>query len=444
MGVATQFIVGAIAAFGAFCLGAVIGWSGPVENEVKSGDAYDFTPDTTEWGLVGSLMTLGAAFSCIPVGILIGRIGRKVTMLLLLPPFVVGWLLILLAMHIAMLLLGRFVVGFCGGAFCVASPIYTTEIAELQYRGIMGCFFQLLIVHGILYAYVIGAFANAWWFNIACGILPVVYFLMFMWMPESPVYLAQKGKSERAEKSLKFLRGKDADVSAEMKTLATDNPTEQSSISSRLCRRVTLKGLFLSIALMVFQQFTGINAIVFYTTFIFESAGSSLEPRFSTIIVGIVMAIATVISIFLIEKLGRKVLLLISAFLMGISTLTMSLYFGFFLSSDIGWLALTAICVFIIGFSVGFGPVPWVMMAELFAEDVKALAGSIAGTTNWLAAFVVTLLFPVLNEQIGAAACFGIFCGFAVVAFVFVLFLIPETKGKTLNEIQAKLGEKKE
>jgi len=116
MGKATQFIVGIIGAMGAFCLGAVIGWSGPVETEIKYFGAYEFAPDTTEWGLVGSLMTLGAAFSCIPVGLLIGKIGRKTTMLSLLPPFFIGWLLIILAVHISMLLIGRFVVGFCGGA----------------------------------------------------------------------------------------------------------------------------------------------------------------------------------------------------------------------------------------------------------------------------------------------------------------------------------------
>ncbi|XP_016929967.2 facilitated trehalose transporter Tret1 [Drosophila suzukii] len=444
MGKATQFIVGIIGAMGAFCLGAVIGWSGPVETEIKYFGAYEFSPDTTEWGLVGSLMTLGAAFSCIPVGVLIGKIGRKTTMLSLLPPFFIGWLLIILAVHISMLLIGRFVVGFCGGGFCVAGPMYTTEIAEIRYRGIAGCFFQLLIVNGVLYAFIVGAFANTLYFSIACAIWPIIYFLIFMWMPESPVYLAQKGKTEKAEKSLRFLRGKDADVSGELKDMSAEGQKETTSTGKLLCRKVTLKGLFLSIFLMIFQQMTGINAIIFYSTFIFQTAGSTLEPRFSTIIVGVVMVVSTVISILLIERLGRKVLLLISSAMMGVSTLIMALYFGLLMTSGVGWLALMAVCCFIIGFSVGFGPIPWVMMAELFAEDVKALAGSIAGTTNWLCAFIVTLLFPVLNLHIGAAACFGIFCGFAVAAFLFVLFLIPETRGKTLNEIQAKLGEKKE
>ncbi|XP_017087834.2 facilitated trehalose transporter Tret1 [Drosophila bipectinata] len=440
MGVVVQFVAGLIAALGAFCLGCVIGWSGPVELEVKAGKAYNFTPNTVEWGLTGSLMTLGGAFSCIPVGVLISKIGRKITMLGLVIPFMLGWACIIYPLHIAMLLIGRFVVGFCGGSFCVAAPVYNTEIAELRFRGIQGCFFQLMVVHGILYAFVAGAFCKVMLFNIACAVWPIIFFVLFFFMPESPVYLQQKGKSEQAEKSLKYLRGKDADVSGEMKEIAAESNKDKEPIGKAMCRKATKKGLFISIMLMLFQQMTGINAIMFYSTSIFEAAGSTLEPRFATIVIGVVQVFATVTAIFLIERVGRKILLLVSAFMMGLSTLTMCLYFGMLMDKKIGWLALVALCLFIIGFSLGFGPIPWAVNAELFAEDAKTLAGGIAGTCNWVFAFCVTLLFPILNEKLGACPCFGIFAGFAVAAIVFILFLVPETKGKTLNEIQAKLG----
>ncbi|EDV36329.1 uncharacterized protein Dana_GF12909 [Drosophila ananassae] len=440
MGVLIQFIAGLFAALGAFCLGCVIGWSGPVELDVKAGKAYDFTPDTVEWGLTGSLMTLGGAFSCIPVGMLIGWIGRKITMLGLVIPFMLGWACIIYPLHIAMLLVGRFIVGFCGGSFCVAAPVYNTEIAEIRIRGIMGCFFQLMVVHGILYAFVAGAFLEVLAFNIACAVWPIIFFILFFFMPESPVYLQQKGKSEQAEKALKFLRGKDADVSAELKDMAAEGNKEKQPACQILCRKATRKGLFISIMLMMFQQLTGINAIMFYSTSIFEAAGSTLEPRFATIVIGVVQVFATITAIFLIEKVGRKILLLVSAVMMGLSTLTMALYFGMLMDKDVGWVALVALCVFIIGFSLGFGPIPWLINAELFSEDAKALAGGIAGTCNWTFAFCVTLLFPILNEALGACPCFAIFAGFAVAAVVFILFLVPETKGKTLNEIVAKLG----
>ncbi|BFG04424.1 facilitated trehalose transporter Tret1-like [Drosophila madeirensis] len=431
-----QYLAGVAAAFGAFCLGASIGWSGPVEKEVRMGAAYKFAPTSLEWGWISSLLTLGAAASCIPAGILIAIFGRKITMLGLTPPFMIGWLLIIIAPKPYMLMIGRFIVGACGGAFCITAPMYNTEIAELSKRGVMGCFFQLLIVHGVLYGFIVGAFAKVKLMNILCGILPIIFFVFFLWMPESPVYLAQKGKNDKAEKALKFLRGKDADVSAEASQMASEGQKEKVKPMQALCRRNTLKSLAISMMLMVFQQVTGINAIIFYSTGIFTAAGTGLTPSTSTIIIGLVMVIATIISIALIDRVGRKILLLISAALMFITTMLMAIYFQWLTLKDVGWLPVLAICVFISGFSFGFGPVPWLLMAELFAEDAKPVAGAIAGTTNWMCAFLVTLAFPLIKDECGPAACFWIFAAVSFAAIVFVLFLVPETKGKTLNEIQ--------
>ncbi|XP_002138561.2 facilitated trehalose transporter Tret1-like [Drosophila pseudoobscura] len=435
-----QYLAGVAAAFGAFCLGASIGWSGPVEKEVRGGGAYKFTPSSAEWGWISSLLTLGAATSCIPAGVLIGIFGRKITMLGLAPPFFIGWLLIIFAQKAFMLMIGRFIVGFCGGAFCITAPMYNTEIAELSKRGIMGCFFQLLIVHGVLYGFIVGAYAKVKMMNILCGILPIIFFVLFIWMPESPVYLAQKGKNDKAEKSLKFLRGKDADVSAESNQMASEGNKEKVKPMQALCRKNTLKSLGISMMLMVFQQVTGINAIIFYSTGIFTDAGTGFSPAISTIIIGVVMVIATIVSIMLIDRVGRKILLLVSAALMFVTTLIMAVYFQWLLKKNVGWLPVLAVCVFISGFSFGFGPVPWLLMAELFAEDAKPVAGAIAGTTNWMCAFIVTLAFPLIKDGFGAAACFWIFAAVSFAAIIFVLFLVPETKGKTLNEIQGMIA----
>ncbi|XP_030378700.1 facilitated trehalose transporter Tret1-2 homolog [Scaptodrosophila lebanonensis] len=444
MGVIKQYLAGLAAAFGAFCLGASIGWSGPVEFAVLSGQAYKkFTPTSDEWGWVSSLMTLGAACMCVPSGILIKAIGRKITMLCLVLPYLVGWALIIFAQKVIMLFAGRFIVGACGGAFCITAPMYTTEIAQVEIRGMMGCFFQLLIVHGVLYGYVAGAICTTFVFNIACGVLPLLFFVFFVCMPESPVYLAQKGKTEKAEKALKWLRGGDADTSAELGAMVASGNKEKVNIGESLCRKATLKGLFVSMMLMLFQQLTGINAIIFYSTGIFVSAGTGMSGSTCTIVIGVVMVFATILAVLIIEKVGRKILLLVSAILMAITTCIMGCYFQFLLTSNVGILPVISICIFIVGFSVGFGPVPWLLMAEVFAEDIKPIAGSIAGTSNWLFAFCVTKLFPILVEHLGTGPTFWIFTVISVAAVIFIFIFVPETKGKTLDEIQAELGKSK-
>lgn len=152
--------------------------------------------------------------------------------------------------------------------------------------------------------------------------------------------------------------------------------------------------------------------------------------------------IATFVSVLVVDRLGRRILLLASALVMALSTVGLGVYFflqqrdGQAAVDDIGWLPVSCLCVFIIMFSIGFGPVPWLMMGELFAADVKGVAGSIAGTTNWLLAFVVTKTFVNLKAALGNGETFWLFSGITVIGLVFVFFFVPETKGKSLNEIQ--------
>lgn len=440
MGVIKQYIAALGAALCAFSLGVSIGWSGPMESPITKGEAYSFKPPDDEWGWTSSMMTFGAGCICIPVGILIAKFGRKTVMLSLVLPHVIGWLFLLLAQHVAMLMIGRFIVGACGGASCVALPIYTTEIAQLDLRGVMGCFFQLILVFGILYSFTIGGFLKSFMVNLLCAICPIIFYIIFIWMPESPVYLIQKGKAEKASKAMKWLRGDKTDISGEMSAMAADASKKTATVSEALGRRTARKGLFIGIMLMVFQQFTGINAIIFYSTRIFEQANIGKTAYLCTIILGVIQVVSTIMAMLIVENGGRVFLLTISSILMCATTAIMAAYFAFWMESNVSWLPVIAISIFVVGYSLGFGPVPWLILAELFADDVKPLCVSIVGTSSWLLAFCVTKLFPISLKYCGPELTFLIFAVFSFLAGIFVFLFVPETKGRTLNEIQALLG----
>lgn len=438
-----QYVAALSAAGGAFAAGTLLGWTSPAQNRLTGGE-YGFPVSEAAFSWIGSAMTLGAAFICIPIGFLMNLIGRKLTMLFLVLPFTLGWALLIWAQNVEMMYAARFILGISGGAFCVTAPMYTGEIAHKDIRGTLGSFFQLMITAGILFIYAIGAGLDVYAMSLVCGVVPLIFGSIFVFMPESPTYLVSKNNNESAIKSIQWLRGKDYNYNPELEELkATEEQIKQQSVSmgAALLRPVTLKALAISLGLMFFQQLCGINAVIFYSTDIFKDAETGIDENLSTIVVGVMQVIATFVSVMVVDKLGRRLLLLASAIVMAFSTVAMGAYF-YMKDNDnqsvtnLGWLPVSALCVFIIMFSIGFGPVPWLMMGELFASDVKGVAGSIAGTSNWVLAFIVTKTFVNMKEALGSGQTFWLFAGITVVGAIFVFLLVPETKGKSLNEIQ--------
>lgn len=441
------------ATLGALAAGSMLGWSSPVGLKITQGTgvAYDFeiTPAQADW--VASLINLGAAAICFPIGIVMDAIGRKKTMLFLILPFTLGWLLITFATGVGMLMAGRFITGIAGGAFCVTAPAYTSEIAQDSIRGTLGSYFQLMITVGILFSYAVGSYTSVFIFNILCTCIPIVFGLVFFFMPESPSYLVVKGRNDEARDALINLRGRNYDVDYELNNLrekadeAKRNPV---SFRSAITKKTAVKALIICYALMLFQQLSGINAVIFNTSAIFESAGAAIESAIATIIIGVIQVVATFTSSLVVDKLGRRILLLFSALVMCLCSTALGVFF--FLKSthgdtdpivqSISWLPLLSLSLFIIAFSLGFGPIPWMMAGELCLIDIKAFVGSTAGTFNWLLSFTVTSTFNSLNAAIGQGQVFWMFAGIMLLAFVFIFFVVPETKGKSADEIQIMLG----
>ncbi|KAG5684032.1 hypothetical protein PVAND_013285 [Polypedilum vanderplanki] len=446
-----QYVAALAATGGALAAGTALGWTSPAGPQMTNGTAYDFDIGEEAESWVGSSLNLGAAAMCIPIGVIINLIGRKGSMLALVIPFILGWGLLIWAQHLSMLIIARVFIGISCGGFCVAAPLFIGEIAQKDIRGTLGSFFQLMITIGILFVYAVGAGLKVYWLSIICGIIPIVFAAVFIFMPESPTYLVMKDESQKAAKSLKWLRGEQYDPAEEIAELQNDieeRKAQSVSFAEAMSRKTTIRGLIISLGLMFFQQVSGINAVIFYTNTIFDAANTGIEPALATIIIGVMQVIATFVSTMIVDRAGRRILLLISDSIMALCTLALGIYFYLQAQNEdnvknLGWLPILSLCVFIVCFSLGFGPVPWIMIGELFAPDVKGLGASLNGTLNWLLAFVITKTFVNLTAALGRGGTFWLFSGLSILGTIFVFFVVPETKGKTLIEIQTMLaGEK--
>ncbi|XP_042206691.1 facilitated trehalose transporter Tret1-like isoform X4 [Homarus americanus] len=353
------------------------------------------------------------------------------------------------ANNFVMLIVGRLLIGLCTGVTCIAVPTYIGEFSSPDIRGALGSCFQLMAVGGIEFAYVFGIVMSTWR-GLAgiCAIPPIIYLTLLLFVKESPIYLLSKGKEREAREALQYFRGKNYNIEAEMKLMRkTQDDAQQNKASLRdLKTPYILKPLLISCTLMVFQQLSGINAVLFNLDKIFKGSGSTLATDIGPIIVGAVLVSATVIASVLMDKAGRKILLVVSAAVMCLSLVALDIFFyamqqdEVWAADKLSWLPLTSLIVFVTAFSVGSGPIPWLMMGELFSLNVRESASGLATMVNWSTSFLVTLVFQPLQVAIGPYGVYWFFAGCCVINFIFCILVVPETKGKTLQEITALFG----
>ena len=296
--------------------------------------------------------------------------------------------------------------------------------------------------------YLFGAFLN---WNILAGIaaVPTILMAIFMFfMPETPTWLISQNKRSEAEQALKSLRGPGSDNDQELAQLQEETKSSQEGQGFSLkmySQRQHMCTLLLSLGLMFFQQFSGINAVMFYSTDIFKESGSSIEPKIATIIIGVAQVVATIAGSLLVDRLGRKLLLNVSGALHVASTASLGLYYYCIAddtSASYGWVPVASLVVFIIGFSVGFGPVPWLMVAEITPNSSRSATSAFATAFNWTCAFIVSKNFEALKDSITKHGTFFLFSAISLLSIVFVVLALPETKGKSQEEIQEYFGVK--
>ncbi|XP_034104787.1 facilitated trehalose transporter Tret1-2 homolog isoform X1 [Drosophila albomicans] len=438
-----------VAAFGlsmcAFSIGNAAAYTSPALPSMTNKNVTSFSVSTQEASWVGGIMPLAGLVGGILGGPLIMYVGRKMTAMLSFVPFFIGWTLIAFASSVAMVLVGRGLSGFAVGVASLALPVYLSEAIHPLIRGILGLMPTLIGNFGMLSCFIIGYFANWSPLAIISGLLCIPFLVLLFFVPESPRWYLTKGKPEKAESALTRLRRKNTNVADEFKemTKRLADEAEGSNTCKDIFQKKYFKPVSIAVALMIFQQLSGISAVIFYTVMIFNMSDSSVDSYLSTIIVGTVNFMASLLAIFNIDHAGRKVLLIISALSMIITLFVLSAFFyckSREMNLDgVGWVPLVCLVIYVLGFSMGFGPIPWLMMGEILPSRIRAPAASLVVGCNWGFTFIVTKTFQDLIDLVGAHGAFVFFCAVCIIALVFVIFIVPETKNKSLEQIEEEL-----
>jgi sugar porter (SP) family MFS transporter len=333
----------------------------------------------------------------------------------------------------------RFVGGLGIGSAAVLSPLYIAEIAPARVRGALVSVNQLAIVTGILLAYFVNwVFAGSgpanWRWMYGMGAVPsVVFFLLLLGVPESPRWLVKNGREDEARTVL--TRADTAEAAAAGIRDIKDTLALEEGSFREIFRPAFRRPLLIAIVLAVFQQITGINAILYYAPRIFEGAGfERMSAIGQSTIVGLVNMLFTVVAIVLADKVGRRPLLLVATAGMGVSLVLLGAAFKF---PVLPASALLLIILFYIAFfASAMGPLVWVVMAEIFPIKVRGAAMGLATLILWLADFAVTLTFPVISDRFHPATAFWLYAAMCALDLIFIWFYLPETKGKSLEEIE--------
>lgn len=399
--------------------------------------------DLSSWehGFTVSIALIGTVFGALFGGIPSDRLGRKKTLFWIAAFYLVSAIGSALATDWYVFLLFRFLGGLGVGASSVAAPMYISEISPPESRGKLVALFQFNIVFGILIAYlsnylIEGSGANDWRWMLGVEAFPALIFLIsILFVPESPRWLILKRNDvEQARSVLAMIDPERADQEVQdikNTTLEADISTEK-LFSSRYRKPVTLAILF-----AVFNQFSGINAIIYYAPRILEMTGLGTQTALlSTAGIGIVNFLATLIALSVIDRMGRQKLMLIGSF--GL-ILTLGLVARAFFVESFGIWVPIYLFVYIAFFAFSQGAVIWVFISEIFPNRVRASGQALGSFTHWLMAAVIAFIFPVIAEGLGGGPTFAIFCGMMVLQLLFVWKMMPETKGKSLEELELNL-----
>ena len=395
-------------------------------------------------GWAASSALVGCIVGAMAGGPLSDRFGRKKMLVLCAVLFALSGIGSALPATLSQFVWARFLGGFAIGAVSVLSPLYIAEIAPEKIRGRLVSLYQLAIVVGILGVFFVNMLIQrlgdeAW--NVAYGwrwmmgslTLPsAVFGLLLLPIPESPRWLMKMGRRAKAEEVLVRVGGAEA-AAREMRQIE-ESLTQEEGKFSELFHGGYRRALIIGVVLAMVCQFSGINAIMYYAPEIFKSVGVGRDAAFTqTVSIGLVNLLFTFVAIWLVDLAGRKALLIAGSIVQVIALIGVGVMFS---NGNNGLWLLAFIVLFTGSFAAAMGPIPWIVISEIFPTKIRGQAMSVAVLVLWTSCYIVSQTFPMLVEAIGNAKTFWIYAACSFAGLIFVTLAVPETKGKTLEEIE--------
>ncbi len=429
--------VATIAAIGGFLFGYDTGIISGALLYIKD----DLGAGSFEQEAIVSSLLIGAAVGAVISGWTSEKVGRRWTKIGSGAVYVVGALAAAFAPSAGWLIGARFVLGLSVGTASFVSPEYISEQAPKRIRGGVTSFNQLMIVSGILIAYIVNfALGDHWRWMLGLAVIPgAALAIGMLLMPSSPRWLIEQGREDEAREVLARSRSEE-EVEEEIRGVR--EAAEREGSTADLVRPQMRPILTIGLALAIFQQFIGVNTIIYYAPTILQYTGLDASGAIlRTISIGITNVVFTVVAVLLLDKVGRRALLLTGTAVCTVSLTVLGVFFAVSgLKDSVPWLALVCLIVYIAGFAVGLGPVFWLMISEIFPLRVRGPGMATSTVANWLSNFLISATFLSVVAAVSRAGTFWIYAGLGVLAFVFFLKRVPETRNRSLEDIERELS----
>ncbi|BBK28336.1 sugar porter family MFS transporter [Staphylococcus arlettae] len=427
-----------------FILGALGGLLYGYDNGVISGALLfidnDIPLNSFTEGLVVSSMLIGAIIGSGASGPLADKLGRRRLVLFIAIIYIIGSITLFIAPNITILVIGRLIIGLAVGGSMATVPVYLSEMAPTELRGSLGTLNQLMITIGILSAYIVNyAFADieGWRWMLGLAVVPSIILLIgIVFMPESPRWLLEHRSEQAARDVMKITFDNNEEINSEIKEMREISAISESTwavIKSPWLRPTLIIGCIFAL----FQQIVGINAIIFYAPTIFSKAGlGEATSILGTVGIGTINVLVTIIAVFIVDKVDRKKLLVTGNIGMVTSLIIMAVLIWTIGITSSSWIIIICLSLFIVFFGITWGPILWVMLPEMFPTRARGAATGVATLVLNIGTLIVAQLFPILNNALSTEWVFLIFAMIGVFALAFVIKYLPETRGRSLEEIE--------